>query len=253
MSKKRPPSIMGDDDRAQQPRPQHVYPPSVEVSGEIEIPSAVPGEIFESHTPPPIVVDDIGRPVVRQRSNSPSPPIQGPRPRKTMQEIVEDLWPARKALQLQIEHLQRIVILETKLEEMESNGPAAVAAAHVDKLRVELVGHDGHGGSMGALAFTVTRDIAEHKRAVQDVEERATRDARFVRKILYAAGSLVAGSIVAAVVLIYQAGGKAEQGKAEVRESRQEVMYKFERLDSALTELRGQVKLLLESQIRGKQ
>lgn len=242
--KRRPGSMMGDDERAAQSRPSHPYPPSVEVSGELAISQLE--ESYQEHTPPPIVVDDIGRPVTKT-----SPPMMGKRDRKTIQELIEELWPARKALQISLEHLQRIVKLETTLEEMRSNGPAAVAEAQIEALRVELVGSDGEGGVVGSLAATVARDLTEHRRIVGEVEDRATQDAKFVRRVLYTAGGMVMSAIIGAVVLIYQAGAKSEAGKAEVRESRQELVHRIERVDSALTELHGQVKLLLETQIRG--
>jgi RNA-binding protein YhbY len=245
---------MGDDARANQPRPAHAYPPpSVSVSGEFEAAAVTEARVeFETTTPPPIVVDDVGRPVTRSRSDSPAPPIQGKRERLTIQEICEELWPARKALQLTLDQLQRIVKLETRLEEISSHGPAAVAESQIAALRAELVGAEGDAGVVGSLAETVRRDLEDHRAVVQAVEERATKDAKFVRRVLYTAGGMVMSAIVGAVVLIYQAGAKSEAGKAEVRESRQQVLYQIEKLESALTEMRGQVKLLLETQIRGR-
>lgn len=245
---------MGDEERANQDRPSHPYPPARSESGEVDIPEATPTHIdeFESRTPPPIIVDDVGRPVTRTRTDSPAPVIVGRRSRKTVQEVVEDLWPARRALQLLTEQLQRIVALETKIEYFEANGPAALTNAAIGSLRAELVGHDGKGGVVGNLAASVARDIADTHEAMREVDKRATKADRFVRRILYGAGGTIIGAVVAAALLIYQAGEKSAESKAEVRQSRQEVTHRIDSIDSALTELKAQVKLLLESQLKDR-
>lgn len=245
--KKRAGSVMGDDERAQQPRPAAWQPTAREASGEIE--TAAPDHEytdFESITPPPIVVDDVGRPIAR---SVPTTLAGRPRAKKTMQQIAEELWPARKALDMLLEHSQKIAAIEARAEALESNGPAAVAAAQVAALRAELVGHDGDGGTIGALAETVRRDLADNQRAMLAVEERATKSDKFVRRFLYTVGGLVAGSIVGAIMLIYAAGQASVRGEARLNDMRIELMHRAETHDRSLTELQGQVKLLLETQL----
>ena len=233
---RRPGSVMGDDARATQPRPVHRPPP------------VVSPEIHGDVTPPPIVVDEVGRAVSRARSPSPYP--QTKRPSMTLQEVVEELWPARHVTDQILEQLQRLVAVETRLGDLEKNGPAQVAAAQVAALRSELVGQDGDGGVVGHLAENVARDLRDHRSVVTAVDERATRADKFVRRVMYGAGSLVLGAVVSAVVLIYQAGEHAAASKAEAAAARAELNHKIDTLDESLTDLRGQVKLLLEARIR---
>lgn len=238
---------MGDDDRAQQPRPRHAYPPasllpSRETSGEI------PVEVDPEVTPPPIVIDELGRPVSRARAPSPYPPTTR-RERMTMQEVVEQLWGTRKVPDQVLEQLQRIVALEQRVADLAENGPAQVASEKVASLRVELIGADGDGGIVGFLASDVARDLAEHRKVVGAVEERATKADKFVRKVMYAAGSMILSAVIAAVVLIYQAGEHAASSKAETAAARAELVHKLDVQGESLTELREQVKLLLEARI----
>lgn len=243
---KRPGSHMGDDERARQPRPALWVPPEP-ASGEIEIPS--PLDDFETVTPPPIVVDDIGRQVSRT-----APPVYAGRmrQRKTIQEIAEELWPARRAMDLVLDHMERIVKLETRVEELVDNGPAAVAAASVAALRGELMGADGDGGAIGALANTVARDLDDAKKAMALVEVRATKADKFVRRCLYAAGGLIGGSLIGAAVMIYAAGQASVRGEAKLNDIRTDLIHRAETVDRGLTELQGQVKLLLETSLGRK-
>lgn len=250
----RPASIMGDEGRSGQPRPAHPYPPTRDSASAVDVPDGVPIERMENSdatTPPPIVVDDIGRPLARSRPDSP-PPVaySGRRDRKTIQEFAEELWPARKALQMVIDNLQRIVALETKVEDMEANGPAAVAAVSVAALRAELIGSDGSGGIINHLNVTIQRDLDDHRRLVTSVDDRATKAERFVRRMIVGACGTVAGSLVAAVMLIYSAGGRVEASKAEAREERMDLVHKIDVLEGTLTDLHSQVKLMLEARIR---
>lgn len=210
--------------------------------------TGAPVDVIEGDvTPPPVMVDDVGRPMSRAKRPSPWP--EDRRHRMTMQEAIEQLWPARKLPNEFLDLLQRQVALEQQVKDLQANGPAQVAIQHVASLRAELVGADGDAGIVGHLADTVSRDLEDHKKVVQAVEERATKADKFVRKVMYAAGSLVGGSIIAAVVLIYQAGEHAASSKADAAAARAELVHKIDSLDESLTDLRGQVKLLLEARI----
>lgn len=244
---------MGDEERADQPRPEHPYPPlASEVSGEIECAPTVIIDDAEARTPPPIVVDDIGRPVVRTRSDSPAPAIQGRRDRKTIQEVVEQLWPSRKALPGLLEQLQRIVILETEMKALKDGTSDSVAAAQVAGLRSELVGADGEHGVVGALADRVERDLSDHRRSMADLDARATKADRFVRRFLYAVGTAIAGSIVGAVLLVYASGQSSVRSESKLQDIKTDIEHRTESLNKSLTEIRYQVKLLLEHQLGRK-
>lgn len=244
---------MGDEERADQPRPEHPYPPHVfEASGEIDCAPSVIIDDEEARTPPPIVVDDIGRPVVRTRSDSPAPVIQGRRDRKTIQEVVEQLWPARKALPSLLDQLQRIVTLEVEMKALKDGSSDGVAAAQVAGLRSELVGADGEHGVVGALADRVERDLADHRRSMSDLETRATKADRFVRRFLYAVGTAIAGSIVGAVLLVYAAGQSSVRSETKLQDIKTDIEHRTESLNKSLIEIRYQVKLLLQTQLGHK-
>lgn len=232
-------SVMGDDERARQPRPKHDYPPTASELTALEEHDGIPEPVGDDVTPPPILVDPAGKVLSRSKRVTAYPEQ---RERQTVQEVIEELWPARKALPMLIEQLQRIVALETKVEDVE-------ATSGVAALRAELVGHDGDGGMIGALTDTLRRDLADHRKIVDAVETEATKAAKFVRRVMIGAGSIVGGAILAAVAMIYQAGAHSAEGKAEVREARQENTLHIQNLERSLTDLNVQVKLLLEAQI----
>lgn len=147
-------------------------------------------------------------------------------------------------LEKEIDHLrQRILVLETRVNDID---PTDL----VDALRGELVGAIEH------VSEIVARDLSDHRRIVAGVEERATKADRFVRRVIIWAGGAIGGSIIAAVLLIYAAGAKGEASKAEAREAamvaneaRIELLHKIDKLETSLTDLQGQVKLLLEARI----
>ena len=120
------------------------------------------------------------------------------------------------------------------------SGEFEVTEAWVAALRAEIA----------TLRATVDRDLKDARAAMTTVEERATKADKFVRRILYGAGSMVAASLVTAVVLVYQAGEKAGTKASEARAARQELVNRINILDSGLTEVRSQAKLLLENQLR---
>lgn len=136
--------------------------------------------------------------------------------------------------------------------DQDKHGAVAIATAQIAALRAELVGIDGKTGVVGALAATVQRDLQDHREAMSDVEARATKSDRFVRRFLYTVGGLVAGSIVGAILLIYAAGQASVRSEVKFNEIRVEMTHRAETLERSLTELRGQVKLLLEAQLGKK-
>jgi hypothetical protein len=209
------------------------------VAGEIEVPDD--DDAFgDEPTPAPIVVDEHNRQLSRSRRPSPFPPDA--RDRKTIQELAEELWPARKALQMAADAVTRVAAMEARVDAIDSDGPIA-------SLRTELVGHDGKGGIVGHLAQNVARDLEDHRKMVNTVEDRALKADRFVRRVIYGAIGTIAGSIVAAALLIYNAGERAAASRAEANMQRAEVLNKIDHLEDSLTDLRSQVRLLLRSRI----
>lgn len=235
--KKRAASIMGDDERAMQPRVRSAAPPVVYVEHE--------------RTPPPILIDDIGKPISRTMVED---AVIDPRSRKraTMQEAINQLWPARHAMDMIVEHLQRIVVLEEKQKALEADGPSAVAAAKVAELRAILIGEDGDGGMMGEMRATISRDMSDHKAIVHGVEERATKADKFVRRVIYAAAGTIGGSLIAAVALIYSAGEHAATARAEAAASRLMIDHQIEQLNDTMSDMKDQLHMLINAKLDPK-
>lgn len=181
-------------------------------------------------TPPPIVVDDDGRQIARSRHQSPHPDLA--RDKKTIQELTEELWPARRALDLALEGNTRIAVLEARMDEHDSNGPVATIKAQ-----------------MIHMEETFERDLEDHRKLINTVEDRALKADRFVRRVIMGALGTIAGSVIAAAVLIYNAGARSVETRAESQQQRAEVLNKIESLDDSLTDLKGQVRLLLRARI----
>ena len=228
---KRAPSIMGDDERASQPRPQH---------------NAIPPYVDNEKTPPPILINSVGKPL---DSGMHEAMVDLGRKRKTMQEFAEELWPARRAMPMLLEQLERLVALETEFESLKANGPAEVARTGIASLRTELIGHDGDAGMLGEMAKTIARDLSDHKKVVADVEERATKADKFIRKVITSAAAAVGGSVIAAVLLIYSAGEHAATSRAEVAASRLMMDHQIQQLNDSMTDLKVQVRMLIETRI----
>lgn len=228
---------MGDDKRSMQPRPLHPYPPQAATSGEITTTEAAPEWLDSEHTPPPIIVDDIGRQVSRSRRPSPDPDARG---HMTTQEFAEGMWPLRKLPDEILSLAQRTAVLEQQMK---------TAQAPVSSLRLELVGEDGDGGIIGHFVSRTERDLADQKRIVGEVDERATRADRFVRRVITAAAIAIITSLGTAAVLVYRAGEHAAESRGASDAERSDLSHKIESLDSSLTDLRSQVRLLLDHEL----
>ena len=222
---------MGDDERATQPRVTHGAPVEID---------------FETHTPPPVLVDVPG--TSQTASGAAIMRIRGQKS-LTAQEAINELWPARKAMPLLLELLQRQAASEARIDAMEESGPSAIAASKFGELRALLIGEDGEGGMLGEMKATHERDLADHKTVLAGVDERATKADKFVRRVIYAAAGTIGGSLIAAVALIYSAGEHAATARAESASARLMIDHKMDSLADSLTDLRGQVRLLLEERI----
>jgi hypothetical protein len=99
------------------------------------------------------------------------------------------------------------------------------------------------------LRGDVARDLTEQRRAITVVEGEATAAAKFIKRVMISAGGLALGAIASAIVVIYQAGGRAAEAKAQSESARTELVHKIELVDDGLSELRKSVRLLLEADL----
>jgi hypothetical protein len=102
---------------------------------------------------------------------------------------------------------------------------------------------------LGAHEESFDRDLADHRKMLADVDERATRADRFVRRVLTGAISGTLGIVIAAITLIYQAGTRSAEARAASEATRAELARRIELVDDGLTELRKSVRLLLEADL----
>lgn len=98
------------------------------------------------------------------------------------------------------------------------------------------------------VAALETRDAVQTAE-LKAVDERASIAARFVRRVIIGAIGTIAGSLIAAAVLIFNAGVKSAESKAALNQQHAEVLSKVGQLEESLTDLRSQVRLLLRSRL----
>lgn len=236
---------MSDDDRALLGKIDRRAERAASIS------DGTPGVVAHDATPPPIMVDEIGRAFDAE----PQTPSSRRRPRLTVQELAEQLWPARRALELVAEQNVRVVRLEAELAMMKEHGPGAeeaqAAIAEVKTLRVELIGYDGKGGILGAMRDTVDRDLEDHSTKMKVIECAAAKDSRFIRMV--AKGLIVAalGSIGGLGAFIYSAGKSAQRQEDILLHTRTDFNHRAQTLSEDLTELKQEVKLLIKVRIQG--
>lgn len=236
---------MSDDDRALLTAAERRELRSQSIS------DGTPGIVAHEQTPPPIVVDERGHAFDAE----PHTPSSRRRTRLTVQELAEQLWPARKALELIAEQNVRVVRLEAEIAIMKEHGPGAEealeAVAEVKTLRVELLGSDGEGGILGAMKRTVDRDLADNATKMKVIEEAAAKDSRFLRTV--AKGLIIAalGSIGGLGAFIYSAGKSAQRQEDLLVHTRSDFAHRSEALTEGLTELKQEVKLLIREKIQG--
>jgi hypothetical protein len=143
-------------------------------------------------------------------------------------------------------------VLEETQKALQADGPSAVAASKVAELRAILIGEDGEGGMLGEMRSTIARDMADHKKIVDGVDERATKADKFVRKVIYAAAGTIGGSLIAAVALIYSAGEHAATARAEAAASRLMIDHQIQQLNDTMTDMKDQIHMLIGAKLDPK-
>lgn len=93
------------------------------------------------------------------------------------------------------------------------------------------------------------RDVADVREEVAAVDARAGQAASFVRRVLLAAGGVILAGVGSAVGMIYSAGERSANTRADAAAARAEVMEHVHILEDGLTDLRSQVKLLLKKDL----
>jgi hypothetical protein len=105
---------------------------------------------------------------------------------------------------------------------------------------------------LAVLEVRFENEVEDLRSLINTVEDRALRADRFVRRVIIGALGTIAGSVVAAAILIYNAGGRAAAGKAEASSQRAEVLNKIDGLEESLTDIKGQVRLLLRARLENR-
>lgn len=129
---------------------------------------------------------------------------------------------------------------ELVLDESEdTSAPVLASPPWVAMLRAEI----------REVRTVVDRDIAETRKGMAIVEDRATKADKFVRRVIMAAVTAIATSIVTGAVLLYQAGDRVGAARAEQAASRAELVHRIDRLEDTIRELREQAKILLSARL----
>mgnify|MGYP001558947448 CR=1 FL=1 len=174
-------------------------------------------------------------------------PLPGILDPDALQDAMIKLWPLRHAHEQLAEHRTMIAEAQTKIVELEAwfggmssfSSDAKRALNVVEQLRLTLIGEYGDGGAIGEMR-------RDHDREIAAVEGKATESARFVRRVMIAALTLVMSGIGAAGVTIYSAGESAASDRATIREIRLEHSLSIQRIEETMGLLRDDLRRIAD-------
>lgn len=91
--------------------------------------------------------------------------------------------------------------------------------------------------------------IEDRLDAIEKDMETVATTASLIRRVVRWAIGAISGSIVAAAVILYHANQKSTDDKIAIERARVELIDRINGIEYGLTEIRSQVKLVLESEL----